>query len=101
MNHDEDCWKEHHECAVYRIERLLGFLEMIDATTTRCTDCGTDCTVDRPCRCCLAAEVEALRAQVQRVRDVCKTHHMDDSYPKRRKVVFLDRVLRALDGENA
>ena len=28
------------------------------------------CAPDKPCRCCLAAEVEVLRAQVQRVRDV-------------------------------
>ena len=29
-----------------------------------------DCTPEWPCYCCLAAEVEALRAQVQRVRAV-------------------------------
>lgn len=45
------------------------------------------------------AEVAALRARVQAVRDVCKTYHLDDSYPNRRKVVFLDRILRALDGD--
>ncbi len=45
------------------------------------------------------AENEALRARVQAVRDVCKTYHLDDSYPNRRKVVFLDRILRALDGD--
>lgn len=28
------------------------------------------CAPDAPCRCCLAAEVEALRAQVQRVREL-------------------------------
>ena len=49
----------------------------------------------------LEREVEALRAQVQAVREVCKTHHLDDSYPNRRKVVFLDRILRALDGGEA
>jgi len=41
---------------------------------------------------------EFAEAQVQAVRDVCKTYHLDDSYPNRRKVVFLDRILRALDG---
>ena len=92
--------------------------------------CGESCTANRPCHCCLAAEVEALRARnetliatiqrqdstferqmeeheelealrarVQAVRDVCKTYHLDDSYPNRRKVVFLDRILRALDGD--
>ncbi len=45
------------------------------------------------------AENEALRAREQAVRDVCKTYHLDDSYPNRRKVVFLDRILRALDGD--
>ena len=60
-----------------------------------------DCTPEWPCYCCLAAEVEALRAHVQAVREVCKTHHLDDSYPNRRKVVFLDRILRALDGGEA
>ncbi len=46
----------------------------------------------------LRDEIETLRAQIQAVRDVCKTYHLDDSYPNRRKVVFLDRILRALDG---
>ena len=74
----------------------------------------------------LRAEVETLRAQVSEerdlrlaaqtradaaedqgedaakviaaVREVCKTYHLDDSYPNRRKVVFLDRILRALGG---
>lgn len=32
--------------------------------------CIEDCYPDDPCRCCLAAEVEALRAQVQRVREL-------------------------------
>ena len=63
-----------------------------------CSDEEITCSESYPCRCCLAAEVKALREQIQAVRDVCMTHHMDDSYPKRRKVVFLDRVLRALDG---
>jgi hypothetical protein len=64
-----------------------------------CESCGV-CDEGWRCRCCLQAEVEALRAQVQRVRDVCKTYHLDDSYPNRRKVVFLDRILRALDGDD-
>ena len=47
---------------------------------------------------CAEYRIEKLSAQVQAVRDVCKTYHLDDSYPNRRKVVFLDRILRALDG---
>jgi hypothetical protein len=39
----------------------------------RCVGCGDYewCASEYPCRCCLAAEVEVLRAQVQRVRDLC------------------------------
>lgn len=66
--------------------------------TGSCAACMTDCWVPQPCRCCLAAEVKALREQIQAVRDVCMTHHLDDSYPKRRKVVFLDRIRNALEG---
>ena len=88
--------------------------------------CGESCTANRPCHCCLAAEVEALRArnetliatiqrqdstferqmeeheelealraQVQRVREACVSSHVDD---KGKRVVFLDRIQRALDG---
>jgi hypothetical protein len=42
--------------------------------------------------------VEA-EAAIQRVRDVCKEYHLDDSYPTTlRLLVFRDRILRALDG---
>ena len=35
-----------------------------------CDDCNDYCgPADGPCRCCLAAEVEVLREQVERVRD--------------------------------
>ena len=90
-----------------------------------CESCGV-CDEGWRCRCCLAAEVEALRArnetliatiqrqdstferqmeeheelealraQVQRVREACVSSHVDD---KGKKVVFLDRIQRALDG---
>ena len=93
-----------------------------------CESCGV-CDEGWRCRCCLAAEVEALRArnetliatiqrqdstferqmeeheelealraQVQRVRDACVSSHVDD---KGKKVVFLDRIQRALDGGDA
>ena len=42
---------------------------------TRCVRChgGYEvCAPDAPCYCCLAAEVQALREQVQRVREL---HH--------------------------
>jgi hypothetical protein len=34
----------------------------------RCLECENLCASGEPCRCCLAAEVEVLRAQVQRAR---------------------------------
>ena len=44
-----------------------------------CDDCNDYCgPADGPCRCCLAAEVEALRAQVQRVREM----HTIDQCPR-------------------
>ena len=60
----------------------------------RCGKCWY-CSPETPCYCCLQAEVEALRAQVQRVREACVSSHVDD---KGKKVVFLDRIQRALDG---
>ena len=41
--------------------------------------CLAECGEDDPCRCCLAAEVETLRAQVQAVRDVCEQQVKDRS----------------------
>ena len=38
------------------------------------------------------------RAAIQRVRDACVSSHVDD---KGKKVVFLDRIQRALDGGDA
>ena len=91
----------------------------------RCGKCWY-CSPETPCYCCLQAEVEALRArnetliatiqrqdstferqmeeheelealraQVQRVREACVSSHVDD---KGKRVVFLDRIQRALDG---
>lgn len=64
-----------------------------------CESCGV-CDEGWRCRCCLQAEVEALRAQVQRVRKV----------KRRTKNIYKDgfdvgwnaclaAVLRALDGD--
>ena len=89
-----------------------------------CAWCGESCTANRPCHCCLAAEVEALRArnetliatiqrqdstferqmeeheelealraQVQRVREACEPFGPMGS-------IAVWRVLRALDGDN-
>ena len=42
---------------------------------------------------------EKAEAAIQRVRDVCKEYHLDDSYPTTlRLLVFRDRILCALDG---
>jgi hypothetical protein len=84
--------------------------------------CGESCTANRPCHCCLAAEVEALREkvkqhevvfkvqaealkstreQVQRVRDVCNVAVHVNDHPDV-AVGWLEAtasVLRALDGD--
>ena len=39
--------------------------------------------------------VDRQQAAIQRVRDVCMSSHVDD---QGKKVVFLDRIQRALDG---
>jgi len=62
---------------------------------------GWICTESEPCRLCLAAEVEALRAQVQRVRDVCNVAVHVNDHPDV-AVGWLEAtasVLRALDGD--
>ena len=44
---------------------------------------------------CWVARAEKAEATIQRVRDACVSSHVDD---KGKKVVFLDRIQRALDG---
>lgn len=74
--------------------------------TTLCDECGDAiCVRSNPCRCCLAAEVEALRAQVQAVRDVSAK---DTSRPGGLGVYYrlgwndaLRAVTRALNGGEA
>ena len=46
---------------------MLGVI----ARCATCGDTGGLCHPDSPCRCCLAAEVEALRARLRAVRDWC------------------------------
>ena len=60
----------------------------------RCLECENRCASGEPCRCCLAAEVEVLRAQVQRVRDVLGDVGNVYAPP----VVFVATILTALDG---
>ena len=57
----------------------------------RCGKCWY-CSPETPCYCCLQAEVEALRAQVQRVREACEPFGPMGS-------IAVWRVLRALDGD--
>ena len=47
---------------------------------------------------CAEHLIERQRSTAQRVRDVCVSSHVDD---KGKKVVFLDRIQRALDGGDA
>ena len=44
---------------------------------------------------CAEHLIERQRSTAQRVRDACVSSHVDD---KGKKVVFLDRIQRALDG---
>ncbi len=62
---------------------------------------GWICTESEPCRLCLAAEVEALRAREQAVRDVCNVAVHVNDHPDV-AVGWLEAtasVLRALDGD--
>ena len=71
----------------------------------RCVGCGDYewCASEYPCRCCLAAEVETLRAQVQRVRKACGeerdegTGYMRDEH-RAGQNYLREYVLDALDG---
>ncbi len=65
-----------------------------------CESCGV-CDEGWRCRCCLAAEVEALRAREQAVRDVCNVAVHVNDHPDV-AVGWLEAtasVLRALDGD--
>ena len=45
---------------------------------------------------CAEHLIERQRSTAQRVRDVCMSSHVDE---KGKRVVFLDRIQRALDGD--
>ncbi len=59
--------------------------------------CGESCTANRPCHCCLAAEVEALRAQVQRVRELRDRFRDHEKWVSYRNVETL--LTHALEGD--
>jgi len=69
--------------------------------------CGNLCDERYPCQCCLAAEVEALRAQVQRVRELANANAVrraedGDTYRQGYHDGVSDTandILRALDGD--
>ena len=61
-----------------------------------CESCGV-CDEGWRCRCCLAAEVEALRAQVQRVRELRDRFRDHEKWASYRNVETL--LTRALDGD--
>lgn len=65
---------------------------------------GWICTESEPCRLCLAAEVEALRARVQAVRDAIEAELERHTLTNLGDFMFLDqalgRILNALDGDN-
>ena len=64
----------------------------------RCVGCGDYewCASEYPCRCCLAAEVEVLRASVQRVRELLRLEE-EAGWP-RLGAYQVHTVRRALDG---
>lgn len=61
-----------------------------------CESCGV-CDEGWRCRCCLQAEVEALRAQVQRVRELRDRFRDHEKWASYRNVGTL--LTRALDGD--
>ena len=61
-----------------------------------CESCGV-CDEGWRCRCCLAAEVEALRARVQRVRELRDRFRDHEKWASYRRVETL--LTRALDGD--
>ncbi len=71
----------------------------------RCGKCsGGYCHPETPCRCCLAAEVQLLRAQVQAVREACDEHNARTVWGgdgQTWSVVDRDAILRILDGGDA
>lgn len=60
--------------------------------------CLAECGEDDPCRCCLAAEVETLRAQVQAVRDVLGDVSNVYAPSGVSPLVNVSLILEALDG---
>jgi hypothetical protein len=72
-------------------------------TRAWCYDCG-ECYPDHPCYCCLAAEVEVLRAREQAVRDAIEAELERHTLTNLGDFMFLDqalgRILNALDGDN-
>ena len=61
-----------------------------------CESCGV-CDEGWRCRCCLAAEVEALRAQVARVREAVAYAERNYDAP----IVTIGAIKIALDGGDA
>ena len=70
-----------------------------------CNRCGAECSQERQCRCCMDSTIEALRAQVQAVREVGPK---DPTRPGGLGVYYrlgwndaLRAILTALDGGDA
>ena len=84
---------------LHNVHKHQPISRKVAAETTQ----GWLCTENAPCRLCLAAEVEALRAQVQRVRDAIEAELERHTLTNLGDFMFLDqalgRILRALDGD--
>lgn len=82
-------WMGLHHPERHRVTAIDGYAE--------CNICGTGCAIDGACRCCLAAEVEALRAQVQRVRELRDRFRDHEKWTSYRNAALLRT--RALEGD--
>jgi len=90
---------------LHNVHKHQPISRKVAAETTQ----GWLCTENAPCRLCLAAEVEALRAQVQRVRDVLSGAYINMTPPQITTNVYGDAGLviavtdveYALEGDDA
>ena len=78
---------------LHNVHKHQPISRKVAAETTQ----GWLCTENAPCRLCLAAEVEALRAQVQRVRELRDRFRDHEKWASYRRVETL--LTRALDGD--
>ncbi len=99
----DQAWRGLHNRALHVVGRVTG-----TRVCLRCSDLSAsgawECQPNDQCPCCLATEVEALRAQVQRVREVSTSRMpatppgMDTGSYRFGGATLMSQVLTALDG---